>query len=230
VARQYLVGAATGPVARGSGISGHGRATSYGPEEDWSSPADWRWVAEYLQAQAVETVIPDLPSHRRRSAHRPDDVQQVEAAIRAAAPPVAVAGWSYGGMVIGDLADTGPIGHLIFVASIPEPTSADPQGEPWDLASDPHLLFPDEAAVVLDDAWWLNSEEVAAFPAEVIHHLREHRRRPVTRSALLAPPVAEAWRTVPLSRQIAARYESGCCHGSRSPSPSRRSPARSGWR
>ena len=163
----------------------------------WSSPADWRWVAEYLQAQAVETVIPDLPSHRRRSADRSDDVQQVEAAIRAAAPPVAVAGWSYGGMVIGDLADTGPIGHLVYVASIPEPTSADPQGEPWDLASDPHLLFPDQATVLPDDGWWLNSEEVAAFPAEVIHHLREHRRRPVTRSALLAPPVAEAWRTVP---------------------------------
>jgi pimeloyl-ACP methyl ester carboxylesterase len=66
----------------------------------WSSPADWRWVAGYLQAQAVATVIPDLPSHRHRSADRSDDVQWVEAAIRAAAPPVAVAGWSYGGAVI----------------------------------------------------------------------------------------------------------------------------------
>jgi pimeloyl-ACP methyl ester carboxylesterase len=59
------------------------------------------------------------------------------------------------------------------------------------------LLFPYEATVVLDDDWWLNSEEVAAFPAEVARHLSEHRRRPVTRSALLAPPVAEAWQTVP---------------------------------
>jgi pimeloyl-ACP methyl ester carboxylesterase len=78
----------------------------------WSSPADWRWVAESLQAQAVETVILDLPSHRHRSADRSDDVRQVEAAIRAAALPVAVAGWSYGGAVIGDLGDTGPIGPL----------------------------------------------------------------------------------------------------------------------
>jgi pimeloyl-ACP methyl ester carboxylesterase len=92
----------------------------------WSSPADWRWVAECLQAQGVETVIPDLPSHWHRSADPSDDVQQVQAEIRAAAPPVTVAGWSYGGAVIGDLPDTGPIGHLVYIASIPEPASTAP--------------------------------------------------------------------------------------------------------
>jgi pimeloyl-ACP methyl ester carboxylesterase len=158
----------------------------------WSSPADWRWVAASLHAHGAGTVIPDLPSHRYRSAGRSDDVQEVEAAIRAAAPPVVVAGWSYGGAVVGDLAETGPIGRLVYVASIPEPAGTATEEEPDDLSSIAHMLFADEATVVLDDDWWLDSEEVAAFPGEVVCHLRDHRRRPVTRSALLAPAVAEA--------------------------------------
>jgi pimeloyl-ACP methyl ester carboxylesterase len=121
----------------------------------------------------------------------------VEAAIGAAAPPVVVAGWSYGGAVIGDLTDTGPIGRLVYVASVPEPAGTATECEPADLASLPHMLFPDGATVVLDDDWWLASAEAAAFPGEVVRHLREHRRRPVTRSAWLAPAVAEAWRAVP---------------------------------
>jgi pimeloyl-ACP methyl ester carboxylesterase len=84
-----------------------------------------------------------LPSHRHRSAGRSDDVHEVEAAIRAAAPPVVVAGWSYGGAVIDDLAGTGPIGWLVYVASVPEPAGAATEDEPADLASLPHLLFPD---------------------------------------------------------------------------------------
>jgi pimeloyl-ACP methyl ester carboxylesterase len=163
----------------------------------WSSPADWRWVAACLQAHGVGTAIPDLPSHRHRSAGRSDDVHEAEAAIRAAAPPMVAAGWSYGGAVIGDLTDTGPIGRLVYVASIPEPAGTATEEEPADLASLPHLLFPDEATVVPDDDWWLDSAEAAAFPGEVVRHLREHRRRPVTRSAWLAPAVAEAWRAVP---------------------------------
>jgi hypothetical protein len=102
----------------------------------------------------------------------------MKAAIRAAAPPVVVAGWSYRGAVIGDLADTGLMGRLMYVGSIPEPAGASPEEEPADQASIPHYLFPDEATVVLDDDWWLNSEEVAAFPTDVVRHLREHRRRP----------------------------------------------------
>ena len=41
-----------------------------------SSPADWRWVAARLRAEGAEALIPDLPSHRRRSADRSDDVQE----------------------------------------------------------------------------------------------------------------------------------------------------------
>jgi pimeloyl-ACP methyl ester carboxylesterase len=107
----------------------------------WSSPADWRWVAASLHAHGAGTVIPDLPSHRYRSAGRSDDVQEVEAAIRAAAPPVVVAGWSYGGAVVGDLAETGPIGRLVYVASIPEPAGTATEEEPDDLSSIAHMLF-----------------------------------------------------------------------------------------
>jgi hypothetical protein len=89
-----------------------------------------------------------------------------------------------------------PLATLCTSRRSPSPRAQPPAKNRVDLASDPHLLCPDEATVVLDDDWWLNSEEVAAFPAEVARHLSEHRRRPVTRSALLAPPVAEAWRTV----------------------------------
>jgi pimeloyl-ACP methyl ester carboxylesterase len=163
----------------------------------WSSPADWRWVAACLQEQGIATVTPDLPSHRSRWADRSDDVREVEEAIHAAAPPVVVAGWSYGGGVLSDLADTGGAGRLVYVASIPGPVEAGSAQEPADLESFPHLLFPDEETLVLDNDWWLATPEVKAFPAEVIDHLHEHPRRPITKSAVRAPPVREAWRTVP---------------------------------
>lgn len=165
----------------------------------WSSPADWRWVAARLHAQDIATVVPDLPSHRDRSAVRADDVAEVQAAIDAAAPPVAVAGWSFGGEVISGLAGTSQIGRLIYVGSYPEPAQAGAGSEPPDLDSLPGLLFPDDATVLLDNDWWLGTPEVAAWPEEVRSHLREHPRRPITRAAWLASPAAEAWRAVPVT-------------------------------
>lgn len=165
----------------------------------WSSPADWRWVAARLHARDIATVIPDLPSHRDRSAVRADDVAEVQAAIDAGAPPVAVVGWSYGGDVISGLASTSKVGRLIYVGSYPEPAQASAGSEPPDLDSLPGLLFPDDATVLLDNDWWLSTPEVAAWPEEVRSHLREHRRRPITRAAWLAGPAAEAWRTVPVT-------------------------------
>ena len=165
----------------------------------WSSPADWRWVAARLYAQDIAAVTPDLPSHRDRSAGRADDVAEVQAAIDAAAPPVAVAGWSYGGDVISGLAGTSQIGRLIYVGSYPEPAQAGAASEPPDLGSLPGLLFPDDATVLLDNDWWLGTPEVAAWPEEVRSHLREHPRRPITRAAWLASPAAEAWRAVPVT-------------------------------
>src|SRR4029450_5058998 len=46
-------------VMRGTAVLVHGM---------WSSPADWRWVAERLRDNDVQVVIPDLPSHRTGSA------------------------------------------------------------------------------------------------------------------------------------------------------------------
>ena len=162
----------------------------------WSNPADWRWVAACLRDRGVAVVAPDLPSHRVPGADRSDDAREVEAAVRRAAPPVVVVGWSYGGAVLSDLGDTGGIARLVYVGWYPKPLDQ-ADDEPEDLTSDPHMLFPDEATVVLDDDWWLKTEEVSAFPAKVVEHLRHHRRRPITRSCFLAPETGQAWRTVP---------------------------------
>ena len=94
---------------------------------------------------------------------------------------------------------TCPIPASLSVSSFPEPVKVGTQEESSELASAPWLLSPDETTVVLDGAWWLGTEEVAAFPEEVIRHLREHPRRPITRAAWLAPQAAEAWRTVPVT-------------------------------
>jgi pimeloyl-ACP methyl ester carboxylesterase len=108
-----------------------------------------------------------------------------------------VVGWSYGGAVISDLTDTSRVDRLVYLGSYPEPLETSSGDEPLDLDSMPWLLFPDDATVVLDDDWWLNTPEVTAWPDKVVSHLREHRRRPITRSAWLAGSTAEAWRTIP---------------------------------
>ncbi len=127
----------------------------------------------------------------------PPDFPSLEWAY--AAPPVVAAGWSYGGDVLSDLADTVPVDCLVYVASYPEPVGAGSEAEPVDLASLPHLLFPDEATLVLNNDWWLSTPEVRAFPPEVISHLQEHKRRPITRSAFLAHSMREAWRAIPMT-------------------------------
>lgn len=50
---------------------------------------------------------------------------------------------------------------------------------------------------MLDDSWWLTDGDATTLPTDVIAHLHEHRRRPMAIEAVLARPVAEAWRTVP---------------------------------
>jgi pimeloyl-ACP methyl ester carboxylesterase len=95
------------------------------------APGTARWVAACLHAQGIATVIPDLPSHRDRSAVRADDVAEVQAAIDAAAPPVAVAGWSYGGEIISGLAGTSQISRLVYVGS----TRSRPRPRPVPAAS-----------------------------------------------------------------------------------------------
>lgn len=169
----------------------------------WSSPADWCWVVDALHLRSINAIAPDLPSHRRRHAGRTDDVREVESAIRTCVPPVIVVGWSYGGAVISDLSDTSFVAHLLYCGFVPEPvvpasqtdTSFDPADVPW-------LVTPDEQTVLLDNEWWLNSEQVQGWPDEVVGHLRAHPRRPITRSAWLAPPTGEAWRKAPTTLVI----------------------------
>jgi pimeloyl-ACP methyl ester carboxylesterase len=86
----------------------------------WGNPTDWRFVGRLLVDCGVTVVAPDLPSHRSASATRADDVAAVEMAIAAAAPPVVLVGWSYGGGVIGDIThDLDCVGRLVYVASVP---------------------------------------------------------------------------------------------------------------
>jgi pimeloyl-ACP methyl ester carboxylesterase len=109
---------------------------------------------------------------------------------------VVVVGWSYGGAVISDLTDTASIDRLLYVGHVPALSDGAavarlaPSQVPW-------LLTPDDSTVVLDNEWWLNTDQVRARPDEVVRHLRDHPRRPISRSAWMAAPVAEAWRAVP---------------------------------
>jgi pimeloyl-ACP methyl ester carboxylesterase len=165
----------------------------------WGNPTDWRFVGRLLVDCGVTVVAPDLPSHRSASATRADDVAAVEMAIAAAGPPVVLVGWSYGGGVIGDIThDLDCVGRLVYVASVPRslPDAAveGPPSHPPDLS---HILFPDDKTCVLDDGWWLTDGDATTLPSDVVAHLHEHRRRPIALEAMLAPTVAEAWRTVP---------------------------------
>lgn len=88
----------------------------------WSSPADWRWVAERLRDNDVQVVVPDLPSHRTGSAGLTADAAEVRRIIASARPPVVAVGWSYGCDVIHEAAAGEPsVTHLVYIAGIPNP-------------------------------------------------------------------------------------------------------------
>jgi pimeloyl-ACP methyl ester carboxylesterase len=164
----------------------------------WGNPADWRFVERLLVDHGVTVLAPDLPSHRSGSATHADDVAAVEAAIAAAPPPVTLVGWSYGGGVISGVTnDLDRVARLVYVASVPKPladAAVDyPPTHPPDLS---HVVFPDDKTCVLDNGWWLADGDATTLPTDVIAHLHEHRRRPIALEAVLAQPVAEAWRTV----------------------------------
>ena len=82
----------------------------------WSSPADWRWVAERLRDNDVQVVVPDLPSHRTGSAGLTADAAEVRRIIASARPPVVAVGWSYGCDVIHKAAAGEPsVTHLVYI-------------------------------------------------------------------------------------------------------------------
>jgi pimeloyl-ACP methyl ester carboxylesterase len=85
------------------------------------------------------------------------------------------------------------VDRLVYLSWYPEPAETGSSDQSPDLDSP----LPDDATVTLDDDSWLNGPEAAAWPDEVSAICGEHRRRPITRSALMASSAAEAWRTVP---------------------------------
>jgi pimeloyl-ACP methyl ester carboxylesterase len=163
----------------------------------WSSPADWRWVAERLRDNDVEVIVPDLPSHRTASAGLTADAAEVRGTIASAAAPVVAVGWSYGCAVIHEAAAGEPsVAHLVYIAGIPNP---DPDLFPPDASEeeDAHILVFDDGTFVLDNDWWLNEEAGTTMPSHVLAHLREHPRRPASSATWSDPSTAAAWDSIP---------------------------------
>jgi pimeloyl-ACP methyl ester carboxylesterase len=163
----------------------------------WSSPADWRWVAERLRDNDVEVVVPDLPSHRTGSAGLTADAAEVRRTIASARPPVVAVGWSYGCEVIHEAAAREPsVAHLVYIAGIPNPDpDLFPPAESEE--EDPHILVLDDGTFVLDNDWWLNEEAGTTMPSHVLAHLREHPRRPASSATRSDPSTAAAWDSIP---------------------------------
>lgn len=153
----------------------------------WSSPSDWRWVRDLLDAAGMACDAVDLPSHQQANATRHDDVAAVEAAVQRAIGPVVAVGWSYGGAVIGDLdVESAPVEHLLYLASVPHVVDASSVGERPQSQPDPSLLlFPTADTFVLDDDRWLvEGPGIDRFSPEVMDHLWTNRRRPMALGAI----------------------------------------------
>jgi len=162
----------------------------------WGHPQDWRWVRELLEAHGVAVYCPDLPSHRSATAGLLADAEEVRTAIREAAQPVVVAGWSYGGTVISIAADREPsVSRLVYASSVPS-HARDHGVADW-IDADPDILRFADRTFVLNNHLWPNDLEAETFPAEVLQHLRAHPRRPVSRRSMSDPQPTAAWQSVP---------------------------------
>jgi pimeloyl-ACP methyl ester carboxylesterase len=170
----------------------------------WENPTDWRWVRGLLEDANVQVITPDLPSHRMPTAGLAEDADQLRHAIRGSAPPVAAAGWSYGGSVI-NLAAAGEesVTRLIYISDIPRPAGFPGEDLSW-IDGDPHLLLLNDGRFVPDNEYWLNEGDGTTFPAEIRRHFRDHPRRPVTR-ATHGPQPQAAWETAPTTVLIGQR-------------------------
>jgi pimeloyl-ACP methyl ester carboxylesterase len=164
----------------------------------WSSPADWRWVAERLRDNDVEVLAPDLPSHRTASAGLTADAAEVRSMIASARPPVVAVGWSYGCDVIHEAASGEPsVTHLVYIAGIPNPDPGVFPPDGSEAEDDPHVLVFDDGRFVLDNDWWLSEEAGTTMPSQVRAHLREHPRRPAGSATWSDPVTAAAWDSIP---------------------------------
>jgi pimeloyl-ACP methyl ester carboxylesterase len=176
-----------GMTGRGSVVLVHG---------GWSNPEDWYLVRRHLEELDLLVETPDLPSHRSAAAGLVDDAAAVRLTIRSCPPPVVVVGWSYGGMVIGVAAAGEPsVARLVYVAAVPVDVREHAGDLSW-MEADPYVIVRPDGTNVLDNDQWPPDDEEATFPAEIIHHLRRHPRRPVSTRIDTDPVLAAAWRTI----------------------------------
>ncbi|WP_138444689.1 alpha/beta hydrolase [Sinomonas susongensis] len=172
----------------------------------WGNPGDWQWVRRILEANGFDVAVPDLPSHRL-DAGLLEDAEEVKSAIRGYAGPVVVAGWSYGGDVIGLVAaGEQNVARLVYVSSVPQPIQEHPrEATIWD--GDPAVRWDDPDRFVLDNDWWVYEEKGTTFPEEVRRHIQSNPRRSASRRILTDPIPAAAWMEFPVSVLIGTRDE-----------------------
>jgi len=165
----------------------------------WSCPQDWGWVTPLLEGAGVEVRAVDLPSHTWPDAGLRADAETVRVAIGDLEPPTVVAAWSSGAdsMRLGAQDQRG-VARLVYVACCPEPaTDEQPAPLEW-IDTNPLLRRFDDGTFVLDTDLWLAAES-HLFPPEVLTHLQDHRRRPVSLRALTEANPGHAWDSVPFT-------------------------------
>ncbi len=165
----------------------------------WSNPGDWQWTRRLLEDRGVHVETPDLPSHRRLDAGLLDDADEVRDRIRSSPGPVVVAGWSYGGDVIGIAADGEPsVVRLVYVSAAPQIVGSADRFAGFLDHEDPHFIV-DRArgTLVINNDWWVYEEKGLSFPPEVQEHIRSTPRRPFTITAASEPVRAAAWTSIP---------------------------------
>ena len=86
----------------------------------------------------------------------------------------------------------------MYVASYPEPPHGElPEPSEW-IDDDPLLRRLGDGTFVLDTDLWFEAES-HKFDPEILAHLREHRRRPVSLRALTDANPGKAWATTPFT-------------------------------
>lgn len=164
----------------------------------WGGPCDWDLVAVLLRESGVDVLIADLPTHSDPSADRADDVEHVQQLIDRAGESPVVVGWSYGCAVVNDL-DFGAdrVAHLVYLVTLPAFLPSGPQPPPPPGRDPADLVFGDDGTFVVDEAAFLGDPMARTRDAEAFELLQANPRRPMSFSAFMAPPVREAWKSIP---------------------------------
>jgi pimeloyl-ACP methyl ester carboxylesterase len=186
-------------------VDAAGRGTAVLVHGTWGHPADWRWVAAPLEAAGVVVRAPDLPSHADPStgAGLGEDAAAVRRAIELAGPPTVVVGWSYGAEVISVAAEgLAACSRLVYVSDAPRPAGDAPRDDRW--VDDVPLITVTGSTFVLDNDVWPGVVE-PPLPDEVVAHLRDHPRRPASRTSASAPQTGAAWRSLPTTVLLGAQ-------------------------